>query len=316
MSFTTDVKEELAHVAPTCSRCSMAVLSGIVRTEGTLFIVGTNQYRVEISTDFSHTARLALSLLHKEFGLETKVIARRSVLHNTPNYLIEVVNQPKLTEALTKLGILEQGGLCFKIPKHLLKKPCCAVSFIRGIFLGSGFISNPTGDFHFEMTVEQQIFAEGLVELLEEQGVSSRILKRRNTTMIYIKKASTILKFLAMTGAYNSALKMENERVIKSVRSDVNRQTNAEVANQAKTVSASMTQIAAIKKVVDTYGVEKLPQALGEVILLRLRHKEASLKELGELANPPLSKSAINHRMRRIEQMAAEIDEESQQQKD
>ena len=125
--------------------------------------------------------------------------------------------------------------------------------------------------------------------------------------MVYLKSGTAILEFLAFVGAHHSALSMENERVIKSVRNDVNRITNAEIANQAKAANASVDQIFAIRKVVDAYGMENLPPALQEFIKLRVTNPDATLKELGEKANPPLSKSAVYHRVRRIEQMAKEL---------
>ena len=126
-----------------------------------------------------------------------------------------------------------------------------------------------------------------------------------------MRSGSAILEFLALAGAHQSALAMENARVIKSVRNDVNRQTNAEIANQAKTSRAAIDQIRAIRQVVEAHGMENLPPALQDFIKLRVRHPEATLKELGELANPPLSKSAVYHRVRRIEQLASELDNQN-----
>ena len=197
---------------------------------------------------------------------------RRSVLHKTPNWLIDVPAQPGLNEALSELGIVGESGLQRGIDHDLIKKECCASAYLRGVFLGSGFISNPRGDFHFELTVESQTMA-----------------------------------FLAYVGAHQSALKMENERVLKSVRNYVNRRVNAEIANQAKTAEASVDQIQAIRTVLEHQDIKSLPHALQDYIRLRVTYPDATLKELGEKANPPLSKSAIYHRVRRIEQMANDI---------
>ena len=177
---------------------------------------------------------------------------------------------------------------------------------LRGAFLGSGFVSDPRGDFHFEITVESEDLAEGLVELLERKGINARVMQRRSSFMVYLKSGSAILEFLAFAGAHRSALAMENARVIKSVRNDVNRQTNAEIANQAKAASASVDKLFAIRTVLEAHGMGNLPPALQEFIKLRVAYPDATLKELGQRANPPLSKSAVYHRVRRIEQMAAE----------
>ena len=170
-----------------------------------------------------------------------------------------------------------------------------------------GFISNPRGDFHFELTVESQTMANDIVDLLATKDIHAKIVERRNTYTVYLKSGAAISSFLAFVGAHQSALKMENERVIKSVRNDVNRRVNAEIANQAKTAEASVEQVQAIRTLLDYRDIKSLPRGLQEYIQLRVRYPEATLKELGERANPPLSKSAIYHRVRRIEQMAREV---------
>ncbi len=307
MSFAAEVKDELSRVQPTCTHCDKATLAALVRIEGTLFFSGPGRYRVEVATDVGNVARLVIRLLHGIYHLKTELTVRRSVLHKTPNYLIEVPTQAHLAEALRDMGVLSADeGLEMGIRPELVKKRCCAAAYLRGAFLGSGFISNPRGDFHFEITVESESLAQGLVELMEDAGIHARVMQRRSTYMVYLKSGAAILEFLAFTGAHQCALAMENERVVKSVRNDVNRMTNAEVANQAKSASAAVDQIFAIREVVDAHGLENLPPALQEVIRLRVAYPDATLKELGERANPPLSKSAVYHRLRRIEQMARE----------
>lgn len=307
MSFTAEVKDELARVAPTCSHCEKATLAALVRIEGTLFLSGQGRYRLEVATDAPSVARLVIRLLHELYYVKTDLTVRRSVLHKTPNYLIEVPTQPRLAEALKDMGVLgADGGLEMGIKESLVEKQCCAAAYVRGAFLGSGFVSDPRGDFHFEITVESAALAEGIVKLLDEKNIKARIMQRRNSYMVYLKSGSAILEFLAFTGAHQSALAMENARVIKSVRNDVNRMTNAEVANQAKAASASVDQLFAIRTVLEAHGMENLPPALQDFIRLRVAFPDATLKELGERANPPLSKSAVYHRVRRIEQMAKE----------
>ena len=307
MSFTAEVKEELTRVPPVCSHCDKAVLAALVRTEGTLMFGGTGRYRVELATDVPSVARLIIKLLHQIYQLKTELTVRRSVLHKTPNYLIVLSMQPGLDAALHDAGVLSATGLEMGIDPHLVEKQCCTAAYLRGAFLGSGFISNPRGDFHFEMTLESEDLARGIVALLEERGIGARIMSRRSSWTVYLKSGSAISEFLALVGAHQAALAMENERVIKSVRNDVNRRVNAELANQAKSAQSSVEQIMAIHKVVAEHGLENLPPALQEYISLRVSYPDATLKELGERANPPLSKSAVYHRVRRIEQMAAEI---------
>ena len=308
MSFTAEVKDELARVPPVCSHCDKATLAALVRIEGTLFFSGQGRYRVEVAADAPSVARLVIKLLHELYHLQTNLTVRRSVLHKTPNYLIEVPAQPRLAESLTDMGVLSpEGGLEMGVKPALVAKECCTAAYLRGAFLGSGFVSDPRGDFHFEVTVESEELAEDLVGLLELKGIKARVMQRRSSYMVYLKSGAAILEFLAFAGAHQSALAMENARVIKSVRNDVNRQTNAEMANQAKAANASVDQIYAIRVVLEAHGMENLPPALQEFIKLRVTYPDATLKELGERANPPLSKSAVYHRVRRIEQMAREV---------
>lgn len=308
MSFTTDVKNEMTRVAPTCSHCDAAVLSGLMRTEGSLFLSGKGRYRMEMSTDIPAVARLIIRLLHGLFKLRTELTVRRSVLHKTPNYLITVPGQPHMEDVLRQLGIIDGSGFVAGIAPHLVNKRCDQAAYLRGIFMGAGFVANPKGDFHFEMTIETEQLAHDIVELMRENKINARIMNRRNSYLVYLKSGSAITAFLALAEAHQSVLAMENERVIKSVRNDVNRQVNAEMANQAKSAEASVEQVVAIRKVVDRYGMENLPPALREYISLRIAYPGATLKELGSYADPPLSKSAIYHRVRRVEQMASEID--------
>ena len=161
---------------------------------------------------------------------------------------------------------------------------------------------------------EHTVVLDGLAIVRDHTFLTVRsgaTLNLKLTGKSYLKSGSAILEFLALAGAHQSALAMENARVIKSVRNDVNRQTNAEIANQAKTSRAAIDQIRAIRQVVEAHGMENLPPALQDFIKLRVRHPEATLKELGELANPPLSKSAVYHRVRRIEQLASELDNQN-----
>ena len=307
MSFTTDVKDELAHVAPSCSHCDRATLAALVRVEGTLFLSGPGSYRVEIATDSASVGRLVIKLLHAIYGLKTELTIRRSVLHKTPNYLIEIPAQQDLRDALRDMGIVaEDGGLSLGIDPRLVSKKCCQAAYLRGIFLGSGFISDPKSDFHFEMIVENGQFAQDAVEILSSQGIAAKVMARRSSQMIYLKSGNAILEFLAFTGAHRSALMLEEVRVVKSVRNDVNRQINAEIANQHKAADAAFRQLFMIRDVLRIHDVASLPPALQEFIRLRVTYPEASLKELGERREQPLSKSAMNHRLRRLEQLLEE----------
>lgn len=307
MSFTSDVKDELTRVMPGCSHCDKATLAALARIEGTLFFSGPGRYRLEIATEISSVARFIIRSLHKIYDLKTELTVRRSVLHKTPNYLIVLPFQPGLEDALHDLGILGDVGLEMGIHDHLVEKTCCEAAYLRGAFLGSGFIAEPRGDFHFEITVENENLAQDLVELFMHHDIKARVMRRRNSFIVYLKSGTAISEFLAFAGAHQCALAMENERVRKSVRNEINRRVNAEVANQAKSAEAAIDQIVSIRKLAESGKMSELSPGLQEFVRLRLQNPDASLKELGQKANPPLSKSAVYHRVRRIEEMARNL---------
>lgn len=306
MSFTAEVKDELARVELDCRGCVKAELAALIRIEGTLGI-REGHPRLEISTETAAVARTIITLLHSnDMGLRTELTIRRSVLHKAHNFLIVVPDQPGLGSALKALGILGDGGFEAGIRYGLVAKDCCAAAYLRGVFLGGGYIADPRGDCHFELSANSLPMAESLVKLMQRFGINARYVQRHNTYIVYLKGAKDILSFLSLTKAELGAKKLEEHRALKRVRNNTNRRVNAEIANARKTTKAAEEQVAAIRKLIQTRGTDAIPKSLQEVCLLRLKHPEASIKELGEYANPPLSKSAVYHRIRRINEMLKE----------
>lgn len=307
MSFTAEVKDELSRIEPKRSCCLKAELAALVRIEGTLHISGPDRYRLEIATETAPVARAVIKLLHGVYALKTELTVRRSVLHKTNNYLITVPSQARLPGALSELGILGDAGFSMGIDRALVKKDHCAIAYLRGAFLGGGFVADPHGDFHFELTAETEQLAEDLVGLMARFDIEARLAKRRGTFAVYLKGAEPIVTFLALVGAHRALLRTEDVRIVKSLRNDVNRLVNAEIANQQKASDAALSQIEAINALAMSQGLDNLPPALRELAELRLANPEVSLRELGELADPPLTKSAVYHRVRRIEELAEQM---------
>ena len=307
MSFTAEVKEELARVENAKPCCANAELSALVRVEGTLHYTGGGRMRLEIATETAPVARKVIKLLRSVFDLTTELTVRRSVLHKSNNYLITVVDQPGLTGALTELGILDEDhSPLYSVPAWLVKKDCCAIAYLRGMFLGGGFVADPHGDFHFELTAESEEIAADLVKRMGRFGINARVTSRRGTYAVYLKGAEPIVTFLALVGAHRALLRTEDVRILKEMRNDVNRLVNAETANLQKTANAAAEQVAAVRWLERARGLDALPPALREIAFLRLENPDVSLRELGELADPPLSKSAVYHRIRRLEELAEE----------
>jgi len=305
MSFTAEVKEELSRIEPKRPCCLKAELAALIRVEGTLHLSGRESLRLEIATETAPVARKTIKLLHRLYDLKTELTVRRSVLHKTNNYLITVPSQPNLPKALREMGILDGDmNLAYGIDPGVVKRDCCAIAYLRGAFLGGGFVADPHGDFHFELTAESEQMAQDLAALMGRFDIEGKVTRRRGLFTVYLKGAEPIVTFLALVGAHRALLRTEDVRIIKSMRNEVNRLVNAETANLAKTADASAAQIEAIQFIADTRGLSSLPPALRDFAELRLANPDASLRELGELADPPLSKSAIYHRVRRIEELA------------
>lgn len=308
MSFTAEVKDELSRVESKRPCCMKAELAALVRIEGTLHITGNERFRLEIATETAPVARKVIKLLHGLYDLKTELTVRRSVLHKTNNYLITVPTQINLPQALNELGILDDKlGLTQGILPRVVKRDCCAISYLRGAFLGGGFVADPHGDFHFELTAESEQVAEDLAALMRRFEVPAKVTRRRGLFTVYLKGAEPIVTFLALVGAHRALLRTEDVRVVKSMRNDVNRLVNAETANLERTAEAAIAQVEAIMLLDVRVGLDNLPPALRELARLRVENPDVSLRELGELADPPLSKSAVYHRVRRIEELAADI---------
>ena len=306
MSFTAQVKDELSRIEGPRS-CEVAQIAAVVRTCGTLSMSGQRRFRLALSTETGSVARTAIKLFRSVYDLPCELTVRRSVLHKTRNYLITVSDSPAFPDALVEMGVLSsQMSLAREIPQVLVRDDAAAASYLRGAFMAGGFIAEPHADAHFELVAQTLPFAEGLAGLLARFGVNGRLSRRRGSFVVYSKNADDILSFLALVGAPNSALAIENERVVKSVRNDTNRLVNAEIANQKKATSAANSQTELIEAVDDEVGFDRLPPALRDFCTLRLAHPELSLRELGEEASPPLSKSAVYHRVRRLEELLAE----------
>ena len=306
-SFTAEVKDELSRVEGRCPTCERAQLSALLRVCGTLSFKGTGRYALRITTETGAVARTIIKLVHDIFDLNTSLTIRRSVLHKTRNYLIELAEQDGLEEALVELGILVPGqGLAAGIPRALLQKRCCREAFVRGAFMAGGFIADPRGDFHLELAVTGEDFANELAVLVGSLGVHARLNRRRGAYAIYLKSFDDIVTLLVAMGAARYAHTIEGVRAIKSVKNDVNRRVNAELANQNRAGDAADVQRTLIDDAERLVGLSALPRAVREFCELRRANPELSLADLGQELTPPASKSAMYHRLLRLQSIVDE----------
>lgn len=313
MSFTAQVKDELSRVEPATQTGELAQLSALMRVCGTLSFRGSGRYSIRIATETGAVARTIIKLTHKTFNLETSLTVRRSVLHKTRNYLIEIPEQEELADDLVRLGILVPGrGLATDVPAGLLGTRPAREAFVRGAFMAGGFIADPRGDFHLEIAVTGEDFAHGLASLIGSFGVSARLNRRRGAFAIYLKSFDDIIALLRAMGAGRMARVVEVARAKKSVKNDVNRRVNAEMANQARSTGAAAAQLDLIARAEASVGLSSLPPALAEFCRARRAHPELSLAALGAELDPPASKSAMYHRVLRLQEIVEEAEGEGE----
>ena len=309
MSFSNEIKNELAHMEHDKKCCEIAELAGLVRMDGTILIGSRKGIGLELVTENAAVARKAFKGLKKLFQVETEItVQRRTRLKKNNVYLVRVPGQPKVMELLDTLG-LTKDGLMYnpEISDALVKKECCKRSYLRGVFLGAGSLSDPMNSYHLEIVANSEEYADSLVKLIETFGLHPKISSRKNVLLVYLKESEQIADFLNIIGAHQALLELENIRIQKEVRNQVNRLVNCESANMNKTIDAAVRQKENIEFIQKYYGLEKLNEGLRAVAEARQEYPEVSLKELGTLMDPPIGKSGINHRMRKLEELADEL---------
>lgn len=302
MSFTAQVKDELSRIEGSCPECAYAELSAIIRVCGTLSFHGSGNWSLRVATETGAVARTMIRLSHELFDLETPLTVRRSNLHRTHNFLIEIRNQPALETALVRLGILLPGrGLASGIPQQLIQKPCCRAAYLRGAFMAGGFVADPRGEFHLEIALAGERLAEEVRALGADLGVDGRVNHRRGSYVVYLKSFEGVVAMLRTIKAVRSARAVMQIRQVKTLKNDVNRRVNAEIANQARSTGAAAAQQELVRRAEREIGFRALPPALREFCLLRRMHPELSLAALGKLCEPPVGKAAMHHRTLRLE---------------
>jgi DNA-binding protein WhiA len=312
MTFSSATKNEISKIPVVKKCCQLAELSALIKMTGTIQIHGINDISIRLSTENASIARMVFSLLKTRFEINTRVMVRRKKhLKKNNTYTLYVDSEMGSKEILKAVGILQETEkgirLNYKLPYNLVKKACCKRAYIRGIFLGGGSISDPEKTYHLELVTNNEDFAEDIKDILNEYDLGAKVVVRKGNYVVYIKEGERIVDFLNIIGAHNALLNLENVRIYKEMRNNVNRIVNCETANLDKTLNAAMRQIENIIYIRDSIGLNKLPKGLSEVAELRLEYRDASLKELGEMMSPTVGKSGVNHRLRKLDQIAESL---------
>ncbi len=306
-SFSAAVKAELARIYPDKDCCRMAELAAIARLDGTVTIGRNQGMGLYITTEYSAVARKVYRLLKDQFFIEGELtVKRQNRLKRRTLYHIRVASCQETPSLLWELGIMTpEKQILPGIKKELIKTKCCRSSYLRGAFLGSGSVSSPESDYHLEITASSEKLGKDLMALINRfPGFQAKISRRKQSYVVYLKESNQIADFLTLVGAHGSLLEFENSRVLKGMKNQVNRLVNCETANLEKTVEAALRQLDNIRLIEERVGLDSLSPPLSQLARLRLENPEINLKELGEMMRPPIGKSGINHRFRKIEEIA------------
>ena len=316
MSFSSRVKEELSRQISPARHCRIAEIAAILSLCGRIQISAEDRYCIRIHTENVAVARKYFTLLKKTFNIVTDVTIRRNVqLRKNHVYTVTVGRHEDACRVLHAAKLIGPDGEIREnlsvIRNVVTQQACCRRAFIRGAFLAAGSISDPEKFYHFEIVCVTEAKAEQLREIMSTFGLDAKIVKRKKYYVVYIKEGSQIVDVLNVMEAPVSLMELENIRILKEMRNSVNRQVNCETANINKTVAASVKQIRDIEYIRDTIGFESLPENLEQMAQARLLKPDATLKELGEALEPPVGKSGVNHRLRRLSEIAEGLREQA-----
>ena len=308
MSFSSAVKNELCRIEAGENCCLLAELSAVIDINATVKSAGDKSAVVTIVTENAAFARRLFSILKKLYHIYPEVTIRKSrKFKKHVTYTLTALLPPNafmLTGELKTRAQNRKTGMGPAGLTTLLKKVCCRKSYLRGAFLAGGSISDPEKTYHLELTCRSLDVAERIRQLLGKFKLNAKVVKRKGSLVTYIKEGEDIVNFLNVIGAHTALMELENVRILKEMRNNVNRIVNCETANLEKTINASLRQIENIRYIKDNIGFENLPENLREIAEMRLLHSDANLKELGEMLASPLGKSGVNHRLRKLNEIA------------
>lgn len=306
MAFTTDIKDELARVFPSRRCCRLAELSALFHLEGALHLLGPHRLTLHTESENAAVARKMFSYLKELFSIAPELrVEKAPRLRGHNCYCFYLGEDEKSTQILNELGLLDDSlRPVLGVPLRITRQHCCGISYLRGAFLGGAYVSRPEQPAHLEINVQHAEMAEGLRDLMARYELEMHVSRKRRFYTLYSKSRGEAVDLLALLGAHNAVLRLQSDAVVRELRERVNRSVNSETANLERTVNAAQSQLRDIRRVENSMGLNSLPASLQDVAEARFMHPEASLKELGGFLEPPLSKSAVYHRLLRIHRIA------------
>lgn len=310
MSFSSDTKEDIIHHYSGNECCLVAELSAILHLNGSISI--GSEISLVIHTENPALARRCFQIIKKLYNIIAEVTAKDNQHFNKGHLYMLTINGEKNSRTVLKsCGLMRDGeesvSLVTGIDTRLIRKKCCKRAFIKGTFLGAGSIANPEKNYHLEFIAPNKDFCMGFQKILASFGLNPKVVIRKDSYVIYIKDGEGIVDLLRLIGANNAILNLENVRILKQVRNDVNRAVNCETANLQKTLNASYRQAENIKYIENMMGFEKLSPQLREIAEMRIEYPDATLQELSDMLDVSIGKSGVNHRLRKLEEIAKRI---------
>ncbi len=307
MSFSSDIKNEISRQFPEAYHCLIAETAAIILFAGTLKGDET-QGEIVVETENVLLAKKYLRLIRKAFDISVNLKVKKGrtnvyrVILSSDEHR-DMDGGDKFMRVWRETANWDEPGF----GESLLEYSCCRRAFIRGAFLASGSMSNPGKSYHFEIVCRSEGEAETIRRIAKTFDISPGVVKRKNKYIVYLKDSEAIVDMLGVIGATNALMELENIRIIKDMKNSANRQSNCDSANINKTVKTARKQVEDIRLIEREMGLVKLDAPLREMAEVRLAHPEESLKELGDYLDPPVGKSGVNHRLKKLEAMAEGI---------
>jgi DNA-binding protein WhiA len=309
-SFTTEVKNEIAHSAGKSPCCAAAELTGFIRACGSVTLAGRSGMGLRLATGVAAVARRYKSLLESVYGVRVRLMVGEAVANRRSHvYELSVAPGPAADALLIASGVISITGGVREMKEGLgesvMRKKCCRKACLKGLFLGAGAVSDPDRGYDFELVFSSESTAVSARRLIGSfTDLHARLRQRRGAYVVYLKNSEQIRDALALIGAHAQLLRFENVRMLRDVRGRANRLNNCDAANMEKSLGAAGRQIAAIRSIEAAGGLDSLPDELIDTALTRIFHPDASLAEIGQLLNPPIGKAAAAARLKKIEEAA------------
>ena len=302
MSFSSTAKSEICRITPEDECCERSELTALLHTAGSISLSGRG-LALRLDTEHPAVARRAFQIIKSLYGTSAKMEMHTNRLKQ--NHIYSLLIDPATAQMVALDTQLMDADGIHTSALSLSQRKCCRIAFVRGAFLGGGSVTNPERRYHMEFVCSQKDFAEELLNIMNQLGVTGKMIPRNQNFVVYLKESDAIVTLLTMMGAHTAILNMENTRIMKSVRNNVNRKVNCDSGNLSKTVNASVQQQDDIETIRLMAGLETLSATLREVAEARISFPQATLGELAETLS--VSKSAINHRLRKLTSIAQQL---------